>query len=147
MRKNSILAGRQGFSLIELIVVMTIIMVITVVGMVSFSGANRKARDNKRISDLEKVRIALEIYKQQTGGYPIGSNFGQVVSTLNIGGYLQGTIVDPVAGRNYYYRADTGYQYCMHAALENVPSDSGSCQAGFSGVCGSVACNYIVGNP
>jgi len=49
-----------GFSLVELIVVVTIIAVISVVGMVSFTGANKKARDNRRQADLEKIRISRD---------------------------------------------------------------------------------------
>ena len=60
---------KNGFTLIELIVVVTIIAVLTVVGVISYSGTNRKARDSRRMADLEKVRIALELYQTRTWKY------------------------------------------------------------------------------
>ena len=49
--------NKKGFTLIELIVSITIIAVLTVAGVISYGGANKKARDNRRMADLEKIRI------------------------------------------------------------------------------------------
>lgn len=78
MAKNT-----KGFTLVELLVAMTIVMVLTVVGIVNYSSAQKSARDAKRKSDLEKVRIALEMAKQDHNGcYPPNSN------SLTTDGYL-----------------------------------------------------------
>ena len=58
---------KRGFTLVELVVVITIMMVITAIGVVSFSGINKKSRDSRRMSDLDKLAIALEVYKQENG--------------------------------------------------------------------------------
>jgi len=61
----------RGFTLVELLVAMTIIMILTVVAMVNYGSAQKNARDAKRKSDLEKARIGLEMYKQDHDGcYP-----------------------------------------------------------------------------
>jgi Tfp pilus assembly protein PilE len=129
--------NKTGFSLIELIVVMTIIMVITVVGIVSYSGMNIKARDGRRMSDLEKIRIALEIYRQQMGGYLVGNDLADLKP-----GYMQEIPVDPKSDRQYYY-VGTQYTYQLYAAMEDTSIYTSS----RTGCGATVSCNYKVTNP
>jgi general secretion pathway protein G len=64
--------GKQkGFTLIELLVVIAIIGLLASVVMVSVSSARMKARDTKRIADMEQLSKALELYYLQNGFYPI----------------------------------------------------------------------------
>ena len=103
----------KGFTLIELIVVVTIIAVLTVVGVVSYSGTNKKARDSRRMADLEKIRIALELYRQGTGStYP--SSINSLVPL-----YLGSTLVGP-KNDTYVYVKTTGYTYTLTAGLEGI---------------------------
>lgn len=60
----------RGFSLVEILVTVTIIAVLTAVGVVSYSSVNKRSRDAKRKSDLEQIRSALEMYRVDTGNYP-----------------------------------------------------------------------------
>ncbi len=126
----------NGFSLIELIVVITIMMVVTAVGIVSYQGANRSARDSRRKSDLEKVRTALEMYKQENRTYPATPDL------ITSGGYLSEWPSDPQTGKTYQYQLLTNYTYRVWACLENASGGSsyGSC-------CGATPCNYFVSNP
>jgi len=108
----------KGFTLIELIVVVTIIAVLTVVGVVSYSGTNKKARDSRRMADLEKIRIALELYRQGTGStYPatlnllVGSSLIQSIPTGPKG-----------AGDTYVYTKTGSYTYTLTAGLEGIGS-------------------------
>lgn len=59
-----------GFTLIEILVVITIIMIISAVGLVSFINVGKNARDARRKSDLETVRQALVLYRSENGCYP-----------------------------------------------------------------------------
>ena len=127
--------NKKGFSLIELIVVMTIVMVISVVGMVTFTGTNKKARDSKRMADLEKVRISLELYKQENSVYPTSSG-------LLVTNYLQEWPVDP-KGYNYVYTRVTSYTYTLDAYLESGGTSVGTSCGGSP----AVTCNYRVRNP
>ncbi len=52
----------EGFSLIELLVVITIIGLLASVGLTSYTRAQERARDAKRQSDLISLKNALEIY-------------------------------------------------------------------------------------
>lgn len=109
--------NKKGFSLIELIVVITIIALISVAGMVSYSGTNKKSRDARRVSDLEKMRIALEMIRQVGTTYPAGA------SSLVTGGYMSVLPKDPKTDNDYVYaQSSGGYAYSIGASMEGPPS-------------------------
>lgn len=62
---------KQGFTLIELLVVIFIIGLLASIVVVSVNAARKKARDARRIADLDTVRTALEMYADANNGkYP-----------------------------------------------------------------------------
>ena len=104
--------SQKGFSLIELIVVITIIALISVAGMVSYSGTNKKSRDARRVADLEKMRIALEMIRQVGTTYPASA--GSLAPN-----YIQALPIDPKSGDSYsYQQTNGGYGYSIGATLE-----------------------------
>jgi len=60
----------KGFTLIELLVVIAIISLLSTTVMASLNQARQKSRDTKRISDLNALRTALEMYYNDNNGYP-----------------------------------------------------------------------------
>lgn len=71
---------KKGFTLIELLVVIAIISILSSVVLASLNEARSKARDARRFSDLENVRIALELYRDDNGRYPTFSSGNQASS-------------------------------------------------------------------
>lgn len=63
----------KGFTMIELLVVATIMIVLTTVGLVSFQKTTRNTRNAKRKADLETVRQSLVLYRSDLGSYPSGA--------------------------------------------------------------------------
>ena len=61
---------QKGFTLIELLVVVAIIALLSSIILASISTARSKARDAKRLSDIDQIRIALELYRDKNGQYP-----------------------------------------------------------------------------
>ncbi|KUK79545.1 MAG: hypothetical protein XD95_0310 [Microgenomates bacterium 39_7] len=62
---------RSGFTLLELLIVITIIGILTSLAMVSYSSAQRRARDSQRQADLKAIQNALEqYYADHDGNYP-----------------------------------------------------------------------------
>ena len=57
--KNS---RKSGFSLVELLVVITIIAILSVTAYVALGGQTEKARNSRRMQDLTTIQSALEIY-------------------------------------------------------------------------------------
>jgi prepilin-type N-terminal cleavage/methylation domain-containing protein len=58
----------KGFTLIELLVVITIIGILATFIVASFTSAQRKGRDARRKSDLDAVKKALELVKNDCTG-------------------------------------------------------------------------------
>lgn len=91
---------KRGFTLMELLITMGIIVLLMGVGVVSYSQTNKKARDSKRKADIESIRSALELYRTDQGQYPAltvdGSNC--ITSTSITSGaitYLANLPTDP----------------------------------------------------
>jgi len=61
---------KKGFTLVELLVVISIIGLLSTIAIVSLGSARQKARDTKRIADMKQVSTALEQYYADKGGYP-----------------------------------------------------------------------------
>lgn len=135
---------KRGFTLLEILVSITIIAVLTAIGIVSYSSVNKRSRDVKRKSDLEQVRSALEMYRADNGEYPnIGSGFlnaSGLDTDLVDSGYMPQVPDDPDSSENYYYDAiDTSgvfTGYCICADLETVTSGTEStCTVSLPGNC------------
>ncbi|MFA5828218.1 MAG: prepilin-type N-terminal cleavage/methylation domain-containing protein [Candidatus Shapirobacteria bacterium] len=127
---------KLGFSLIELIVVITIIAIITAIATVSFGTTNRKARDGRRQADLERIRMALEVVRQVGTTYPDDSS----ISVLTSGGFLSAYPVGP-SSDTYVYDRQTNYTYFLYARMETgtTIATAVSCTTG--------NCNYRVTQP
>jgi len=61
---------KGGFTLIELLVVIAIIGILSTIAMTSLNGARRRARDATRVSDLNEIQKAVELYYSTNGSYP-----------------------------------------------------------------------------
>jgi general secretion pathway protein G len=128
MRKN------PGFTLMELLISISIIGILVAIGIVSFATVNRQSRDTKRKSDIEQVRSALEMYRADNGNYPSTGGGSYVdVSTLAADlepDYIANLPSDPLATQAYMYIATNGsggtyYGYCISTLLEaEDPVDS-----------------------
>lgn len=66
---------RRGFTLIELLIVISIIGVLATIGLTALTGAQRSARDAKRIGVVREIITALESYYNANGKYPQTSGF------------------------------------------------------------------------
>ena len=71
----------NGFTFVELLVVISIIGIIFAAGVVSFTSLTVRSRDTRRKADLEVIRQALEMCRSLTGSYP-GSIYSDVSCSL-----------------------------------------------------------------
>ena len=125
---------KKGFTLIEVLVAVTIIAVLISIGVVSYGSVNRRSRDAKRKGDMEQLRSALEMYRADNSYYPnAGSGSWANTSGLSpvlVSTYLPAIPFDPKSTQTYRYKATnlTGgnyYGYCMSAFLESEnPNDT-----------------------
>lgn len=58
----------KGFTLIEMLVVISLIGILAALALVSFGASQKQARDTARKSDLKQYQTALEMYGNLTNG-------------------------------------------------------------------------------
>lgn len=61
---------RQGFTLIEILIVVAIIAILASVVLVGLGPTQQAGRDARRLSDLHQVQNGLELYYNKCGFYP-----------------------------------------------------------------------------
>ena len=110
---------QRGFTLIELLVVIAIMGIFSSVVLSSLAPAREKARDAKRLQDLNSIRTALELYYEANGQYPAlraytttdNCGFNWCVLETTLAPYLSVFPRDPSgpgATYVYYYDANSG---------------------------------------
>jgi len=113
---NSIKNKIKGFSLVELLVVISIIAVLTAIVVINFVGARERARDAKKIQDMSSLKNALRMYYNENQVYPTG-----IAVTLGSGfsGYFPG-----VSSVDYPYSyTGSGDSFYLDVPLESGAGD------------------------
>ncbi|MBI2029448.1 prepilin-type N-terminal cleavage/methylation domain-containing protein [Candidatus Gottesmanbacteria bacterium] len=155
---------KKGFTLIEVLVAATIIVVLASVAIASYSTASKNSRDAKRKADLANVAAALELYRaDNSGAYILVSGAQRVDTGLTAlePTYINDLPVDPKpissqAAGGYKYTnmlPPTAYKYCLFAVMENVSNGNGTTDG--NNPCGyihnsgnpSINYNYFIPNP
>src|SRR5258708_5338281 len=62
--------AKKGFTLIELMITVVILVIISSVGYVTYSNSIKVSRDARRKQDLKQIQTSLEVYFQANGHYP-----------------------------------------------------------------------------
>lgn len=121
MAKNIL---KQGFTLLELLIVIAIIGILVSIGVVSYSSAQKKSRDSRRTGDVKAIQQAWEqYYADNAGAYPANCSVSMSI-------YLPvGLPSDPKTATSYA-ESCTASTYCFCGTMESTGSNSGS------------ACNY-----
>lgn len=136
--------NQKGFTLVELLVVIAIIGILATILLLQLGTARGKARDAKRISDLNQISSALELYYNDVGNYPEATD---LTSSL-VPKYIARIPSDPLTagcGADYdgsagcygYSYTTGGLKYHVWAELEQdtkgLDSDSDNNSTGWNG--------------
>ena len=101
---------KKAFSLIELLVVVSIIGILVAAGIAAYSGAQKRGRDARRRGDMKAIQNAFEQYYAENNAY--NADCGVIT------GYLSGGIpVDPKTGA-YTSTSCSSEGYCYCASLD-----------------------------
>ncbi len=133
-----------GFTLVELMVVVSIIGIMSSVLYVNYNDAREQARDKVRMTDLKSLQLAIETYKAQHGRYPaqgcgtVGTDFagpgpvsGGSFASCDV--YITGLTPDFISvlpkdsrsenetNKGFYYKTDTNgtsYKLMVYDSVE-----------------------------
>lgn len=139
MKKN------RGFTLIEILVVVTIIGLLTLTAVVTYGAFLKQSRDAKRKADLSQIASAVEMYRSNNDTYP--ATIAEGASLCDPAGcpptgskYLEKFPSDPKSSSSYkYYYSGSTSDYTLGAYLETTST----CPVTVSCTIGN--CNYCLG--
>lgn len=134
------LRKQEGFTLVELVVVVAIIILLISIILARLDVSRAKARDTKKISELKSLQNALELYQLDAGGYPqpttqpaMNDNAGLTSMTATFQGILDAKYLSaiPVPPKNstvdggdvYFYQTQNGTDVptCNDVGLGQTP--------------------------
>ena len=154
MKAKSKINKKLGFTLVELLISISIIAILSAVLVISYSNAQKNGRDQRRIADMKAIQSAAEQVYLLSGTYPTTVN---AYNNTNANWTVRGQVVlqkipnDP-KGVGVTYQAvittPAGSNYCVCAAMEK-PKNGNAQDAGcsFTGNCGSLSsCYFCVKN-
>ena len=132
----------KGFTLVELIVVITILAVLATIWFVSFQWYWVSARDSVRIADIRQIEKSLSLHEVKHGSYPIPSNAINVThswqiawyqwwywkSVLALAGGMSKVPTDPLTWNEYAYSVVYNQKEMQLAAVMEWPVASGFSQ-------------------
>lgn len=143
---------KKAFTLIEILVVVTIIGLLAGAGAVTYSQFIKQSRDARRKADLELMRSAIEQYRTDKDAYPGWWNFfGKTTLPEPCNDapdnpcYMTRIPTDPKSadGYSYYYHELGASSYRIAAHLETIAS---TITCGGNIECGiGKTCNYCLG--
>lgn len=113
----------SAFTLVELVVVITILAILGTIGFLSVGGYSSRARDSERVTDVATLAKSLDLSVITAGTYPMPDNYFTVtysggslwyqgavgngviqkLHTSISGGGIDGKPTDPLKGNDYAY--------------------------------------------
>ena len=88
---KSISASKQGFTIVELLIVIVVIAILAAISIVAYNGIQARGKNSAAQSSATAIVKKAEIYKVEVGNYPLGmSNLTGAPSTATY--YVTGIV-------------------------------------------------------
>ena len=143
-----------GFTLIEMLVVVSLIGILTTLVTANLNSARERARDTQRKSDLRNLETALRLYYQDYQVFPGNGSNGEIAGCESGGTsvctwgeswsadsntYMAKMSKEPLPDQSYKYTVlEAGENYTLDSCLENksdikgeTTTDTGWCPSGW----------------
>jgi prepilin-type N-terminal cleavage/methylation domain-containing protein len=86
----------QGFTIVELLIVIVVIGILALLVITTYSGIQQKARNSKRQTDVKSLQTQIEAYFSENGHYPSRANLNDGAwLTANMKSLDRGALSDP----------------------------------------------------
>jgi prepilin-type N-terminal cleavage/methylation domain-containing protein len=99
---KTIKKAQKGFTIIELLIVIAIIAILALLVLNNFQGAQAKARDQQRTTDLNNLHQKLEEFFNENNYYPgsLDVNDDGNLTSTDLPGIDEGSFKDPKGSDN-----------------------------------------------
>lgn len=116
--------GQQGFTIVELLIVIVIIGILAALVFVQFNNMQARGRDAERKADLRLIESKLAEYNADEGAYPEAVSTESIADSLaEINGIPEDALEDPTNTDPHIYTYESdGSTYTLTARLER-PGD------------------------
>jgi len=127
-------SAKQGFTLIELLVVIAIIGLLSTIAIVGMNYIRQRARDTRRVADINTLQKALEVYMTANTRYPVVAADVCITGSDSVSTALKSTATvsnvptDPLVAwasdpsKCFLYKTNDGTSYELRYTLElNTP--------------------------
>ncbi len=106
----NIFKKEEGFTLVELLVVIIILVVLTGIAIPSYILINNKARETAAEAEMNNIAKSLEIYITDNHTYPAEGDFPDKLRTSGIMTHISG---NDTWGNAYQYSSSSGSSYVL----------------------------------
>jgi prepilin-type N-terminal cleavage/methylation domain-containing protein len=117
---------RNGYTLIELVLVIAIVVILATFGFGSYSEYRAKGRDTARIADIVKIGLAIDMYYEVCREYPatfaVSAGNG-CPSGTTLGSYLPSIPTDPLGASYSYSTSGAGNGHDAYVARTELESE------------------------
>lgn len=114
--KNSKLGG---FTLVEILIVISIIGILTTLAILSFGSTEEISRNNTRLSDVKQIQLSLEEYYKYENAYPSELVFGDKLTGPSTGKTFLNIVPKNPEPRDDGDCPDQEYQYTYDSSTKS----------------------------
>lgn len=115
---------QQGFTIVELLIVIVVIGILAALVITTFTGIQQKARDTERTTDVKALHGQVEAYYAQNGKYPTLANLNDSTwRSTNMKGLDAEALKDPKGSAQTLVAAPAANAY----AYAVTASDGSAC--------------------
>lgn len=122
---------QQGFTIVELLIVIVVIGILAALVITTFTGIQQKARDTERQTDIKALQGQIEAYYAQKGNYPTRTNVNDGTwRSTNMKGLDAEALKDPKGATQTLAAAVSSTQYrydVLNASDASCEADETTC--------------------
>ncbi|MBC7459380.1 prepilin-type N-terminal cleavage/methylation domain-containing protein [Candidatus Saccharibacteria bacterium] len=134
MKKHITITRKQGFTIVELLIVIVVIGILAAITIVTFNGVQNNAKFAREKADMNAINKVILLYYADNGFYPVKTSWSGWSQALNdnfipgiVPKYISNTPQMPATAdtnESYLYRSTdggTGYKLIRYSGTGGLP--------------------------